>query len=172
VSIERLKIDEMKTHTQLFRAISLLLIFIIMTESTGCYTSRNMSATDINSTNLYLVHYNKNTFIVDSLVIDNNSLTGKILSGDELPGKKLPPDNIYLSADSTVKIQDSILNAPLSSIKSMNHKALSRGRTIGLFAGIFGGAVVVTLVIILVKGATSFYNAMEEAFYCNERYSQ
>jgi hypothetical protein len=140
----------MKTIAQFPKIISVLMIFILMIEFTGCYSTRILTTSEISSSEIYLIHSNNSTYPVDSVVISEGVLSGKREAGITDKNKK-GTNHIYLSSGSGIKIDNDILSVPVQSITKVEQRTIDPKKT-GILTAVLivGGIGFVVLTTVLI----------------------
>jgi hypothetical protein len=140
------------TLRQMKRIVSVLLIFIIMIQHSGCVSSINITSAELPAPSkyAYIVHCQKSFYSLDNIVISNDTLSGKI--NNLVPAQTKYIVRIFPISDSFVKIDTNlILRVPLNGISNMNKIVNAPGKTVALVAGILGGGLMVLMIIALVE---------------------
>jgi hypothetical protein len=101
----------MKTYNQFLRINSIFLIFLVLIELTGCYSTRTLTVSEISPSDLYLIHSGNSEFPVYNLVIREGILTGELVSITN-NDTKIIKNHIYLSGDSVVRTETNTLSLP------------------------------------------------------------
>ena len=138
----------MKTFVKSRKIIATLMIFILMIELTGCYSTRIAASSDIKSTEIYYIHGQKiNCYISDAVISDG------ILSGKTVPviknNNKINRNNIYVSSDLVFKIENNILSVPLFSITKIELKVPDAEKTKELKTALIVGCSALTVLGII-----------------------
>jgi hypothetical protein len=135
----------MKTNTQLQKIIAVLMIFIIMTEFTGCYSTRILSASEISSSDINVIHVKNSDFPVDSLKVSDGILSARLHIGvKHAADNKSNQTKIYLVGDSATKIADGILSSPVKNITKIEQKIPEPKKTRNLIIGLVAGGLLIT----------------------------
>jgi hypothetical protein len=139
------------------------MIFILMIELTGCYSTRIATSSDIKSTEIYFIHGQKiNCYISDAVISDG------ILSGKTVPviknNNKINRNNIYISSDSVIKIEYNILSVPLFSITKIEQRVPDPEKTKELKTALIVGCSALTVLgiistIMMIHAANNAANA-------------
>jgi len=130
----------MKTCSQLQRIFSVLMSFVILTEFSGCYTTRVYNTSDINPEGYYMIHANSaiypawNTLVSDGILSGNLDFNIRNFSDPRYI-------HIYLDSDSSFAVNNDRFYLPLNSVKEINQRYRDTKKTR-------------TLVIVLVVGAS------------------
>lgn len=131
----------MKIPPQLQRAISFLMCFLMMIEFSGCYTQRFLSASDISPGSYFLIHYEEAIFPAYNTII-----TDEIISGNLDFNTKDPTNpnriHIYLSSDSSLKINMDRFTLPVAAIKEIKQSVRDQQKTRTLTTLLIVGASV------------------------------
>jgi hypothetical protein len=118
----------MKEFTQLQKIISVLMIFGVMIEFTGCYSARPISTNEIMPTDKNLIHTSKYNYPVDSVKISDGVLTGKVdMSNKDYKG--IVKNNIYLFSDTAVKFNNDIITIPLDKVSTVERMLPDQKKT-------------------------------------------
>jgi hypothetical protein len=115
----------MKEHSHLTKIISILMIFILLIQLTGCYTTRVIPRSELNdSTGFdYVIHGKKSKYLLENTEISDGILYGKINLKYHTGKKQIL---IYPSSDSIMKINsENILSIPLDNIAKVEKRKLS-----------------------------------------------
>jgi len=136
----------MKEHSQLKKIISILMIFILLIQLSGCMSYRIISSADLTDSNKYnyIIHSQKSKYRIENTVISNGILSGKIVVEHSNIGNKV---QVYLSSDSMIKINmEKILSIPVDSIAKVEMEKFSVGKT-ALLVGTCVGAIIVVILL-------------------------
>ena len=143
----------MKKFAQLsHRIISLFLAFALLIQQYGCVTSSSIQTSSLPSndpTFAYAVHCHKSVYIMEKIVVRNDTLSGKVFNRDL---EILQTENfihIYPYSDSSVKINsDKILSIPLAAIEKAKGIKEAPRKTAFL---VLGGLLFATITIIFIS---------------------
>jgi hypothetical protein len=175
----------MKSIKQFRKIIAVLMVFILMGEFTGCYSTQNLTISDISSSDIYFVHAKSVTYPVDSVVISEGVLSGKLeltmnskgnvnKSKENGPSDKSKPikNHIYLSSGSGIEIENDNLSVPVQSITKIEQKIPDPGRTKALNTILIGCSILtiagIILTVVIIKGSEEAYNTMTEMYLCGD----
>jgi hypothetical protein len=126
----------MKDYSPLQKAISLLMIVVLLMQFNGCVSSKVIkSNSDIPVTGgyYYIIHDRHNNYITGRIKISDGILSGFIDTDEQAyAGSKV---HIYLMAGSIMKIDNGIATVPLDTIAKVRIVKDSTGKTILLTAG-------------------------------------
>jgi hypothetical protein len=113
----------MKETSQIKKIVSELMIFLLLIQFTGCYSTKIISGSDLplsdSVKHTYIIHIQNSKFLLDDAIISNGILSGKIdtVNDSRQIGKKI---HIFLLSDSVMKINEGmILSVPLDGIKKV-----------------------------------------------------
>lgn len=143
----------MRYPTRFLQQVSVILIFILLPELTGCYSIKLLSSNDIVPATSYVVHADKKiTYRTYNMSLKDSMISGDIYFGKPERGEKIYA-RIYLSSDSTLKVINEKINFPLSSVKEITQLVYDEGKTKTLkkILIIGGGFVLVASVISLLS---------------------
>jgi hypothetical protein len=117
----------MRTYNQFLRINSVLLIFLVLIESTGCYSTRTLTVSEISPSDIYLIHSGNSLFPVCNLVLTEGILTGELVTITNNNTKSIK-NHIYLSFGSVVRTENNTLCVPAPSVTKIiqNKKAPSK----------------------------------------------
>jgi hypothetical protein len=131
-----------KTH----KFISVLIIFNLLIQISGCVSTSVISASDfpVSGEFNYRVNGQKSSFLLENAVISNRILSGKINYSKSTQIARVV--NLYLSSDSVIKLDTGqILSIPVDSIVKVEKTVFSPAKTILLVGSIFTTIVVIML---------------------------
>jgi hypothetical protein len=141
----------MNNWPQLRQIISVLMIFMLLLQFTGCYSTRIISTSEFESSDTYIMHGQKSIYNVSDVVVSNGILSGK-LDYSRKTYSKANETNIYLLSDSVLKINNDRISLPVDGITKIEQKVLDPRKTKNLTT-ILIVAVSVGLVVGAVVGA-------------------
>lgn len=143
----------MKKHTQLMKSVSVLMIFLLLIQLSGCYSYKTILSSDLPVSDSirysYIIHGQNSKYLLGNTIISNGMLSGTIdtVKDSRQIGKKI---HAYLASDTVIKISKGmILSIPLDGMKKVEMAKVDVIGTI-LLAGISG------LVIFAVVGWVVF----------------
>jgi hypothetical protein len=107
--------------------------FFILTPTliqfTGCYSTRNITVSDIKASDKYDIHSKNSTYPI----LDNAFISDSILSGTLYLGKinyvKGNVTNIYVLTDSVIKIDKDLISIPTNRIIKIEQKVYDPDKT-------------------------------------------
>ena len=142
----------MKPYSQFQKIIAVLIIFFMLIQLSGCYSTKIIScytlplADSIKCT--YTVHCNNSKYLLEKVNILNGILSGKIdTTGNNYSIKNRV--HIYLFSDSVMKINTVyILNLPLNDIIKVEIVKYEVGKTI-LLVGVCGALCILGIYVIV-----------------------
>lgn len=96
----------MKKYSQLHKVVSILLINILLIQTSGCYSTKVISNSDLPVPRMYkytfIIHFKDSEYLLENTVISNGVLSGNIdIEKESHKGNKI---HVYLPSDSTLKI--------------------------------------------------------------------
>jgi len=138
----------MKTFVRFQKIIAALMIFILMIEFTGCYSSKIVTSSDIKSSEICVVHGQKADFHISDAVISDGILSGKTGSVKNAKDHK-NIYHIYISSDSVIKIENNILYVPVWSITEIYQKVPDPEKTKKLKIALIVGCSGLTIIGII-----------------------
>jgi hypothetical protein len=106
----------MKRYSQIQKSISVLMIFILLIQLSGCASYRVIPNSDLPDYSNYkhIVHSENTKYPLESVAVSQGLLTGKVNFNQ--PDKR-NTINVYSSSDSVIKIDtENILSLPLDGI--------------------------------------------------------
>ena len=124
----------MKKYSQIQKIISALMIFLLLIQLSGCYSTKTISSSTLPLADSikcsYTVHCHNSKYLLEKVNISNGILSGEIdTTGNSLNMKN--SIHIYLSSDSVMKINTGyILSIPLDGIAKVNMVKFDAGLTI------------------------------------------
>jgi hypothetical protein len=139
----------MKIPVQLQKIISVLMSFIMMIEFSGCYTQRILSTSDVTPDNYFLIHCKEVAYTAYNASITDGILSGSIdFNTKNLTNPKYI--HIYLSSDSSLKINNNQFTLPVTSIREINQNVRDQKKTrtlitlliVGVSAGLVIGLTI------------------------------
>jgi hypothetical protein len=115
--------------------ISLLIIYALLIHSSGCYSTKTISGSDLplpySVKYSYIVHTGKQNYRLEKVTIINDTLSGRINS-EKSPGTS-DRIRLYLPSDSLLKVDSTdYVRIPLESFLKVEQKELSTSKTIAL----------------------------------------
>jgi hypothetical protein len=158
----------MKTYSQFQGIVSVILLFCIMIEFTGCYSKRILTTSEINQSDYYLIFDKGLTYTAFNVTISDGLLSGNL----DFNNKNFADPryiHIYLLSDSLLTVNNDRISLPVNSINSIRQQIYSSRKTTILKAAaiIIAGSAVTVLGVL---AAIELFKVFEDAFYCNERY--
>jgi hypothetical protein len=145
----------MKTHAKIQKIIAVVMIFIIMIEFTGCYSTRTALSSDIKSSEICFIHGQKINYQLSDAVISDGILSGKVSSdrtnqnSKHLYKDRINKNNIYISSDSVARIENNILSIPVGSITKIEQQIPDPGKTKKLKTALIVGCSALTILGII-----------------------
>lgn len=119
----------MKKYSRLQKIISVLMSFILMTEFTGCYSTKVISTSEIKVSDKYFIHSKNSTYpVLDNALISNDTLSGKLYLGKNNFSKENVA-HIYVLSDSLIKINNDVISIPTNRITKIEHKVYDLVKT-------------------------------------------
>jgi len=127
----------MKGYSQLNKMFSILLIFILLSQLSGCIGFKNISRNELptfKSGNYhYTIHSKNSKYPIESTVILNGILSGKV---DFKHSYRRNSIQVYVSSGTVIKInKENILSIPLESVTKVKKSKFAIGRTISVVIG-------------------------------------
>ena len=127
----------MKEYSQLQKIFSILLIFILLLQFSGCtgfkIISRNELPTFQSSNYHYTIHSKNSKYPIESTIISNGILSGKVVLKHSYRRNSI---QVYVSSDTVIKInKENILSIPLESVIKVKKSKIAVGRTISVVIG-------------------------------------
>jgi hypothetical protein len=147
----------MKPYSQIQKIISVLMIFLLLMQLSGCYSYKIISSSTLplpdSIKSSYIIHFQNSKYLLEKAIISNGILSGKI---DTMGNSHriINRIHIYLSSDSVMKINTGyILSIPLDGIAKVKKAKFEVGETIILVVvctslctlGIFGIKAIIEL---------------------------
>jgi hypothetical protein len=147
----------MKKYSQIHKVISVLMIFILLIQFSGCYANKEITVSGLpNPVDYhYIMYYKDANYLLDDVEISNEVITGKIDAGyfnksTSLKGKKV---SLFLSSDTAIQIlPETIVNIPYTSIEKVKLSKPSGERTFGLILLLLAIPVAIALVDLAING--------------------
>ena len=153
----------MKRDSELQKVISAFMLFVLLIEFTGCYSTKIIPTSDLTSSTSYMIHCKKASYPVYNVEIADSILTGKI---DIMKMKSGTGDktHIYLTADSVLKFNNDMISFPVQYISRVEKKVpdTRKTRTLTTFLIVAG---CVGLGIGLIALTVSLANSAVEVMY-------
>jgi hypothetical protein len=134
----------MKKHSQFQKSLSVLMLFLLLIQFSGCVSSRVLTVNElpVSSALNYVIRFQTAHYPIDSAVLTNGIFSGKLSS--ENPSHKRGTVNLYLSSDTSLKISsENVLSIPVSAIEKIKEVKPSAGKTLLLVSGLIVALVVV-----------------------------
>ncbi|MDX9948516.1 MAG: hypothetical protein RBS38_14240 [Bacteroidales bacterium] len=134
----------MKKYSQFLESLSVLMIFVLLLQLTGCRSTRVISASDLVLLNSekysYVIHTPDSKYFLNNASISSDTLYGRITTKESaILGNEV---RLYLPADSLLKVNTYSLAAiPLDNIVKSEDVKFSKKKTIVL------GAISISVVI-------------------------
>jgi len=143
----------MKPGSQLQKIISILMSFILMIELTGCYSTRVLTASEINQSDYYLIHGNMATYATYDNTFSDGILSGKL----DFNTRNLTDSrylHVYLLSDSSLIINNDRFTLPVNSIKEIKQRIRDqkKTRTLTTVLIVVAGVGVVAALTVFVVG--------------------
>ena len=131
---------------QFIRMASVIMVFVILIQITGCYSKKIIPASDLfyYTKYHYVIHYQKTSYPLENVNVSEGILSGYMnLLKDPNSGNQI---NIFPKSDSLIKIDTSmILRLNLEDISKIERKEISAVKIAGL-----------VILVLLVIGGISF----------------
>jgi hypothetical protein len=113
----------MKKYSQFQKIIATLMIFLLLIQLSGCYSTKVISSSTLplpNSSKYpYIIHGQNTKYLLENTVISNGILSGKIDTMEDYRQIK-NKIHIYIKSHSVIKISTKkILSIPLDSIEKV-----------------------------------------------------
>jgi len=121
-----------------------------MIEFTGCYSTKILTTSDINSSDLYLIHGTKVSYAVNNVTISDSILSANLDAGNKTYGSAIK-NQIYLSSDSAINFDNYLITVPVDKIVKIEQKVPDQKKTrttVLIVAGCVGVVSVVSAIII------------------------
>lgn len=140
----------MKKYSQLLESLSVLLIFILLLQLSGCYSTRVISASDLvipDSENYsYVIRTRDAKYRLENPSITADTLYARITKTESVVrGNKV---RMYLSADSLLKFHEGgLVKIPLNKITRAVDAEFSLGQTI--FLGVISIPVAIFIAMLI-----------------------
>jgi hypothetical protein len=146
----------MKEYSQFQKIISVLVIFLLLMQLSGCYSYKIISSSDLPLSNSskysYIIHSQNSICQLKSTIISNGILSGKIDTMEDARhiGNKI---HVYLLSDSLIKINtEKILSFPLDGTVKVEIGKVAGGKIIALLLGCTLGILMVVSIVVLNSG--------------------
>jgi hypothetical protein len=122
----------MKKYSQSQNFISVLMIFILLIQLSGCIGFKNFSRSDFSLPQSSRYHYSiycqNSNFPLESINISNGILSGKV---DFKHTYRRNAIHLYVSSDKVIKIStENILSIPLESVTTVKKSKFAAGKTL------------------------------------------
>ncbi len=136
----------MKKYYEYQKVVSILLSFIVVISSSGCYSIKSLTRNDIQSANrtVYYLHGSDASYKLSNAVISEDFLTGSIdyvVSNTE----KSKVINIYAAPDSSIKKNGDRVQVPFRNIVKVEVYKVDGLKTVIAVVGSISAAFVVVL---------------------------
>lgn len=125
----------MKEFSKAQQAVSVCLVFFLLINISGCYSTKAISGSDLplpySVKYYYMIHAGKKNYRLEKVTIINDTLSGR-LNSEKSTGTS---DRIilYLLSDSLLKVEPGdYVRIPLESFQKVELKELSTAKTIAL----------------------------------------
>jgi len=146
----------MKEYSQFQKIISVLVIFLLLLQLSGCYSYKIISGSDLplpnSSKYSYIIHSQNSKYQLKNTIISNGILSGKIdtMEDSRHIGNKI---HVYLLSDSLIKInKEKILSLPLDGTAKVELGKVAGGKIIALLLGCTLGILMVVGLVVLNSG--------------------
>jgi len=150
----------MKKYSQIQKIISALMIFLLLIQLSGCYSSKIISSSVLPLPDSikcsYIIHSQNSKYLLENTIISNGILCGRIDTvGDYRQlGKKI---HLYLLSDTVMKINsEKILTIPLDGIAKVKMTKFDVLVTI-FFVGV-SALVIFTIVGLVILSSSGGFN--------------
>jgi hypothetical protein len=135
------------------------MIFILMIEFTGCYSTKIISTSDLASSNMYMIHCKNVAYSVYEVEIADSLLTGIVDLNKKYKDSGYKT-HIYLSVDSVLKFDNDHFSLPVKYITSIEQKIPDARKTktltaVLIVAGCVGLGVGLIALIGMAMGAAA-----------------
>lgn len=135
------KVKITNIRDQIIRMVSVIMVFVILIQMTGCYSKKIISGSDLISYPKYhyVIHYQKTSYSLENVIVSDGILSGYVnLLKNPNAGNQI---NIFPKSDSLIKIDSSmILKLNLEDILKIERKEIS-------VVGIAGFGILILLII-------------------------
>jgi hypothetical protein len=129
----------MKTYSQFQGIVSVIMIFCIIIEATGCYSTRALTTSEIIESDQYLIHTKESIYSAYDITISDEILSGKLdFNARNLTDSRYT--HIYLFSDSLLTINNNQFSLPVGSIKEIKQRVRDQKRTKTLVTALIVGA--------------------------------
>ena len=146
----------MKKYYEYQKVVSILLAFIFIISTSGCYSLKSMTRNDIQYENrsIYFLHGHDSNYKLTNAIISNGILSGSIdyvISN----ANKAKTIHIYAAPDSSIKKIGDRVQVPFASIVKVEVYKINGVKTvIGVVGTVAAAYIVVLLIVLLTKGAS------------------
>jgi hypothetical protein len=146
----------MKKYYEYQKAVSIILSFILIISTSGCYSVRGLTRNDIQYTNktIFYLHGPTSYYKLSKPTISEGNLTGNIDYVASSP-EKIKTIHIYAAPDSSIKKIGDLVNVPFANIVKVEEYSIDGLKTVIGVAGTISLAFLATvLIILIIKGAS------------------
>jgi len=118
----------MKIYSQLKKALSLIMVFCIIMEAAGCYSTRILTPSEITQSDQYLIHNKESIYSAYDIAISDGILSGK-LDFNKRQSTESRNIHIYLFPDSSPVLNNDQFSIPVGSIKEIKKRVRDQEKT-------------------------------------------
>lgn len=141
----------MGKKAQFKQIIFVLIIFMLLIQFTGCYSTKIITVSDIKASDIYDIHTEKTDYTTFSKAVVSDSLvSGKLFLGNSNSGAKTNT-HIYISSDTVIQLNNNLISIPINRITKIEHEVYDPVKTkiiakknIGIGMTFIGAATFVT----------------------------
>jgi hypothetical protein len=137
----------MGKKAQLKQIISVIMIFMLLIQLTGCYSTRTIAVSDIKASDKYDIHSDKTLYpTFSNAVVSDSLLSGKLSLSKRNYGREFIT-HIYISSDSIIRINNynDLISIPIYGISKIEHEVydpmktrINTSKTIGIILAVIG----------------------------------
>jgi hypothetical protein len=153
----------MKRGSELQKAISSIMLLVFFVEFTGCSSTKVIPASEIKSSETYMIHSKKASYPVYNAEITDSIFTCKI-DLNKMNSGTGGKAHIYLVADSVLKFNNDVISFPVKYISRIEQKVPDTGKTRALTTFLIVAGCV-GLGIGLIAVTVSLINSAAEVMY-------
>ena len=108
---------------------SVLMIFMLLLQFTGCYSLKIITVSDIKASDIYDIHSEKTLYTTFSnAVVSDSLLSGKLLLDKSNSGTKTNT-HIFILSDTVIQLKNNLISIPINRITKIEHEVYDPVKT-------------------------------------------